>query len=43
MTHDIICITSPQCSTPIIVCTKEINCAIFRHGVMKETGLQIDP
>ena len=22
---------------------KDINCAIFRHGVLKETGNQIDP
>jgi hypothetical protein len=26
---------------PVII--EEINCGVFRHGVIKKTGLQIDP
>ena len=38
-----LCVTCPHCTKPIMVYVKDINCAIFRHGVYKETGLQIDP
>jgi hypothetical protein len=31
----------PSCSQPVIIA--EINCAIFRHGIYKHTGQQIDP
>lgn len=31
----------PHCSEYIIIL--ELNCRIFRHGIMKNTGLQIDP
>jgi hypothetical protein len=34
-------IICPNCNDPIII--QEINCGIFRHGVMKTTGEQIDP
>ena len=34
-------ICCPHCNDFIWV--EEINCAIFRHGVMKQTGIQIDP
>lgn len=42
MPNEDICITCPHCHSPIMVYAKDINCAIFRHGVMKKTGLQID-
>ena len=31
----------PHCSEYMII--KKINCAIFRHGVLKKNGKQIDP
>jgi hypothetical protein len=34
-------VTCPHCSDPIII--EELNCCIFRHGIFKETALQIDP
>jgi hypothetical protein len=34
-------INCPHCSEFIII--EKINCGIFRHGVFKETGNQIDP
>ena len=34
-------ITCPHCSEPIII--EELNCCIFRHGIFKETLVQIDP
>jgi len=37
-TDAIIC---PQCNDPVLI--EQINCGIFRHAVMKETGQQIDP
>ena len=37
-----LCVTCPHCTKPILVYVKDINCAIFRHGVYKKTGLQID-
>lgn len=43
MTDEDICVTCPHCRAPIMVYVKDINCAIFRHGVMKDTGQQIDP
>ena len=33
----------PDCGLPVIVDPNEINCAIFRHGVCKKSGLQIPP
>jgi hypothetical protein len=33
----------PHCDGPIMIDTREINCAIFRHGVFKSDGSQIDP
>ena len=38
-----LCVTCPHCTKPIMVYVEDINCAIFRHGVYKETGIQIDP
>ena len=34
-------ITCPNCNEFIIV--EKLNCGIFRHGILKETGKQIDP
>ena len=34
-------IVCPHCSYPIII--EKLNCGIFRHGVVKKTGKQIDP
>jgi hypothetical protein len=39
ITNNIVC--CPHCKELIII--EEINCAIFRHGVFKKTGIQIDP
>ena len=40
--EDII-IKCPHCAQMIMVNQKDINCAIFRHAILKETGEQIDP
>ena len=34
-------LTCPHCSEYIII--EKINCGIFRHGVLKKNGKQIDP
>ena len=34
-------IVCPHCSYPIII--EKLNCGIFRHGVVKKTGKQMDP
>lgn len=31
----------PHCGEPVII--QQINCGIFRHGVYKKTGKQINP
>jgi hypothetical protein len=31
----------PQCKEFVLI--KKINCAIFRHGILKKNGKQIDP
>ena len=31
----------PHCNQLIII--EKINCAIFRHGIFKESGKQVDP
>lgn len=33
----------PHCQLDIIIFRNEINCSIFRHGIYKKTGNQIDP
>jgi len=33
----------PHCDTPIQVYLNELNCHIFRHGIMKDTHTQINP
>jgi len=34
-------LTCPHCKDYIII--RKINCGIFRHGVLKKNGKQIDP
>ena len=34
-------VVCPHCNQLIII--EKINCAIFRHGIFKESGNQIDP
>jgi hypothetical protein len=36
-------ISCPHCSSKILIFMNEIACAIFRHGVYKENGQQINP
>jgi len=36
-------ITCPHCDQQILIMSNEINCAIFRHGVFKNTNKQINP
>jgi hypothetical protein len=36
-----IIIICPHCEDPIII--EELNCCIFRHGILIESGKQIDP
>jgi len=38
-----IIVLCPHCNNTIQIYKNEINCAIFRHGVMKATGMQIGP
>jgi hypothetical protein len=41
--EDFLQIECPHCLQYIIIMKKEINCAIFRHGVLKSNGVQIPP
>ena len=34
-------IVCPHCDVPVLIA--ELNCRIFRHGVLKSTGAQISP
>lgn len=43
MQESVLCVTCPHCAKSIMVYVEDINCSIFRHGVYKETGLQMDP
>lgn len=43
MNDDYICITCPHCNNSVLIYKKDINCAIFRHGIIKSTGQQIEP
>lgn len=38
-----ISVTCPHCEGEIIVAEKEVNCKIFRHGVLKNKGKQVNP
>ena len=45
MSHEIININCPhkECGLPVIIDPREVNCAIFRHGVSKKGGIQMPP
>jgi len=34
-------IICPHCDAPILI--EKLNCGIFRHGIIKKTGKQVDP
>lgn len=36
-------IKCPHCDSYILIYKNEINCGIFRHGIYKNTGMQINP
>ena len=36
-------VSCPNCSLPILIMKKDINCAIFRHGIFKKNHKQMDP
>jgi len=38
-----ICVSCPHCYNYIIIYKKDINCAIFRHGIFKDSYKQITP
>ncbi len=40
---DTIFILCPHCKNMMELIKSQINCAIYRHGVYKSTGEQIDP
>ena len=41
MNHNCLIVHCPHCHESIII--EQINCRIFRHGVYKSNGQQIDP
>jgi len=43
MNEEFIIISCPYCNVNIFIYINEINCHIFRCGIIKETGLQIQP
>ena len=36
-------VTCPHCKGDVGVLYKQVNCKIFRHGIFRENGRQIDP
>jgi len=38
-----IIIECPHCQGTVLVNKKDFNCMIFRHGILKENGKQLDP
>ena len=42
MEPDIV-VACPHCTQIIIINKKEINCNIFRHGILKSNNKQMDP
>ena len=38
-----IVVECPQCQNQIQIFRNEINCAIFRHGILKSNGQQMPP
>ena len=43
MTDKEIILECPHCKGVVVVLEKQLNCKIFRHGVFKKNGMQIDP
>ena len=43
MTEDYFIFTCPHCDDKIIVAKNELNCRIFRHGILRSNGQQINP
>ena len=43
MDNNIICVNCPHCDEYVAINLFEINCAIFRHGVFKDTLQPIPP
>ena len=43
MSDNYIYIECPHCNQLMELIKQEINCAIYRHGIFKETGQQMDP
>ena len=43
MSNDYHTFECPHCYQTCMVYNSEIACAIFRHGIFKETYMQIDP
>jgi len=41
--EDFLQVECPHCSQQVIIMKNEINCAIFRHGVLKSNGVQMPP
>lgn len=39
--HNEIVVECPNCFTPVLI--EKLNCCIFRHGVLKANGQQINP
>ena len=40
---DYLIVECPHCFDQIIIYKNEINCRIFRHGIYKNTGMNINP
>jgi hypothetical protein len=40
---DILYLECPHCKGIVEIYKEDINCAIFRHGIYKSTGLQLNP
>jgi hypothetical protein len=40
---DYIVVSCPHCKDSILIYLKELNCRIFRHGILKSTHKQLDP
>ena len=36
-------VSCPHCNGLVTVLYKQINCKIFRHGILRENGKQIEP
>jgi hypothetical protein len=43
MTDIEIIVECPHCKGTVVILEKQLNCKIFRHGIFKKNGNQIDP